>query len=155
MHVKQKDSYSELAGMRRISFKPPPIPETYKSDEGKTIAKLWNTTVEKIPMQNALEYRRKMQIAAYQASKKSAELGESEAKLALSLKRHLNQWDEEWKKELLEKVLQGWRNEFLANESLRATIKYNRERFPKIYHEPRFDESEYFINVPNPDSGSE
>jgi hypothetical protein len=84
-----------------------------------------------------------MQIAAYVASQNSANLGESETKLAFSLKRHLNQWDEEWRKEVVEKVIQGWQNEFIANRSQRDSTRQNRERFPQIYHEPRFDESQY------------
>jgi hypothetical protein len=145
MFVRENMSYSELAGLRRVSFKPPPIPETYSSEEGNIIAQLWNQTVEKIPMLKSLESRRKVQVAAYIAAQNVATLGESEKQLAFSLKRRLNQWDEEWRNEVLEKVLQGWQNEFIANSSRRATIKRNRERFPKIYHEPRFDESQYTI----------
>jgi hypothetical protein len=153
--VLKKDSYSELAGMRGVSFTEPKLPKNCESEEGKAIVKLWNKITAKIPMQNSLKSRRKIQVAAYTAAKEAAKLGEPETKLALSIKRRLNQWDDEWKKEFLEKVLQGWRNEFIANESLRSLIKQNRQSFPKIYHDARFDESQYIINSQNDESEDE
>ncbi|MDR1925941.1 MAG: hypothetical protein LBQ66_16355 [Planctomycetaceae bacterium] len=133
--------------MGRVPYEPLPLPaSTITSDTGKRIIRVWNQIENNYDYQGLLLRQSRYKIALYQAAihnAKRAGADDNDKQLAESLKWRLNQWDEKQREEYIETMLKGWRAYYLSNGLFRDIIKSNRERFPAIYKEPRYDESTY------------
>jgi hypothetical protein len=132
-----------LYGMQKVDYCPPPFPEDIDHEAGRQTYRLWNLLDDKYDSVGNIKYQRPYRIATFVASDRISNEGEDVGQLAESIKWRLNQWDAKQRKEFEETMLQGWKEYFRANASLRELIQDNKARFPQIYKESYYDESFY------------
>jgi len=131
-----------MAMMQGVSYVPPPFPDKIDHEVGNLALYLWHLLNDKYEY-DSVKFQRFYRIKMYIASDRLAGEGEAVKQLAESIKWRLNQWDERQRKEYEEIMLQGWMEYFCANALHRELIKKNKESFPEIYKEIRYDESHY------------
>jgi hypothetical protein len=111
------------------------LPQSYETMEGWRIGQFWQTLDEVYDKRKGIELQRKRRIAAYQLAVSLSNDNQEAALAAKAIKRLLNQWDEEQRKEWHEAMKLAFKTFYDTNESLRLSIESQKEGVPKIFLE--------------------